>query len=1364
MATRIYQGRIVEARFEDVNMQQDKESALAALETTNRLFQDAVNYHLVALAAMAEDDKNTLGSRFKKQIRSIWEELPRGKAGACTLQQSVARTLNLPRNVSFDDAVADIFDGCERKDVLPYVEHYIIEQTKKGENSIQQKGREILPKLCNPDFDGNFDYSKKERTANAGKRKLQTELNRSDINEAELISLSQEMDLSWAVKTKSDSTHEFSLCYDADEVEEKVAESIAKLQKSIASGKIKLQYLPQCFTDKDIVSEIRKDVSSREPEKGRRLSKSSQGISVEVEQAAIYFMFYPGELSAAVLVNCLGKEKKEKNSDIVEYDLLSLDNDPMILARGDRGYIYKGYTALSNWEKLSKSMYSTEWDIHAFKEALKSLHGFDLKSKERDKECDKLVAQIRYIETGEKIKGYEEDSSDEEMTAAVLGGDARFELLKSLVKELSPDTETEYHISTRTLNDYEAVREQWLKREAESECDSQELVKIVREYQSKSRRFGSQLLFEALCQDKYRPIWHDCEPSQKGENPRSINMLRDFSKWQVLQERKKQFERPVRVTAADAMVSPRQMMYSDIKSLGKGKGCELLSGGNGGLRLQVLVQNEKGRWEAVPILVRFSAPRFVRDEMSMDAGNWLVPKTGENTSLPWLQPMMKALGCLVAPVRLERTPAVGLQIKGQGTEARFYLNFPVTLDIEALQESIGKVAIWNRQFQADIKKEEKLYLHWPATYKGSKPAWWLNENVLEHGVTALGIDLGIRSAFAWSLVGMNNQPSVKNARGEEVAGRIIGNSGNDKWYGFVLKQGLSRIPGERLRDVSGKKVSAASQPSEQDKKLARRIFDAVGITYSADDKADVLQLGNRALKAFKRLMSRLKTYLSFLARLNDSERKEEVRRHINDYFTYAETIPGVLDALKEADATRAYDLVYTEVEKIRAEMPLLAESLTSLILPRKHGHWEWIPERREGWQGSGKMCIMEGKDETRRPVYHRGGLSVARLAQLETLRQLLQSMSKVLSFVPGEPVTFGRDLKNLKVIDPCPEILEKIENMREQRVNLIAHNVVAQALGVRLIPSRDGKNADGLDVIHGEYEPIPGRKPVDFVVLENLSRYMTSLDRTPDENSSLMRWAHRQIVAKVKQLLEEVFGIPVIFTHAQYTSRFDSLTSEPGFRPSPLNIEHLEWVQKQETKGGLEKKIAEVYMAVWKQVVEERKQAKVTLLQPHHANGGEYFLSQQSGKLTLRNADMNAATNIVWRGVAAPESLHLLHRVRMDVKKSGVAPVYGNEREKGVKSAWKLKPQDSIQAEGNKISAFSVSPEWREKVFATYGNSETQYHLCHGKVLWGIMKKMHWSMCHRYNILQLKKAGIETRLIERLLIEEETDSADEIPM
>ncbi len=1350
MATRIYQGRIVDARFEDENMPQDMEPALAALETTNRLFQDAVNYHLVALAAMAEDGKETLGSRFKKQVRAIWDDLPRGKAGACTLQRSIARTLSLSDGATFDDAVAHIYEGCDRLDVLPYVEHYVIEQTQKGEGAIQQQGRELLPKLCNSDFEGNFDYSIKERKANSGKQKLLRELNRDDVSDEELYALAQEMDLSWVVKTIPNENHDEPLYYDPEEQEEKVITSIHKLLSSLDNGNLKIATLPKYVQIDGFREQMRQDLLNRMPLKGLRLAKSSRGISVDVEQAGIYFMFYPGRISAAFLASKLGKEKPKKTDEVREYDCFSLENDPLILARGKRGYVYKGFSALPNWESSDNLMYSREWDILAFKEALKTLHGFELKTKERDAERANYAAQLEYVESGKKTKDYVE--SDEEQTVAVLGGDYRFELLKKLVVEISPDSVTEYHISSRTLNDYEEVRTLWLKRELMGDCSSHDLSKIVREYQAKSKRFGSQVLFAALCQDEYRPIWHDYHAVKDEKLPRSQNILRDFSHWQYLCGQVEKYSREVRVTAADVVASPRQMIYSDLSNFGSGKGCEFIPGCEGGLRMQVVIRNGKGHWETTTIRVSFSAPRFLRDEMGQDAGKWMVPKKGINTTLPWLQPMMKALGDDIAPVRLERTPAIGLQVRGLGTEACYYLNFPVSLDVTALQKSLGKAARWAGQFLGG--RDEKLHLHWPATYKGNKQPWWEQKKEF----TVLGIDLGLRSSAAWSLLRISTCSTSPNSRGDELIGRLIGDSSNAKWYGYVVKQGLSRLPGELPRQVADKKVPAVSLASPEDIRIAKLVIEAAGAEINEDESVDVLRLGNRTLNSFKRLTSRLKTYLSFLSGLKNAERKSAVLERMADYFEYAETIPGVRALLEECKLDEVYEKVRAAAEELQHKLPKYAELVTSLILPRKHGTWKWVPEHRNGWQGSGVMRLTEEGSLPHRPVFHRGGLSVDRLTQLETLRQLLQSMGKVLSFVPGESVTFGRRLKDLKVIDPCPEILEKIENMREQRVNLIAHDIVAQALGVRLKSSRPHKNSGGLDVIHGEYERIPGREPVDFVVMENLSRYLTSLDRAPQENSGLMRWAHRQIVAKVTQLLEEIFGIPVIFTHAHYTSKFDSMTSEPGFRPMMLRPEYLKWLQRN--GKGYECKAAAVYQAIWGEVVHARKKDKVTLVLPHPTNGGELFISQQGGRFTLRNADMNAATNIAWRGLAAPESLH---RVRLDIKKTGFVPVTDNAREKSLKIEWRLSKLNSISADGNKISAFAVSPEWKDKSFAVYGNAETSAYLTYGKTLWGIMKRKQWQMCHLYNIQQLKNAGIDVRLVEQLLHADEIDTPDDIP-
>src|SRR5437899_11889948 len=114
--------------------------------------------------------------------------------------------------------------------------------------------------------------------------------------------------------------------------------------------------------------------------------------------------------------------------------------------------------------------------------------------------------------------------------------------------------------------------------------------------------------------------------------------------------------------------------------------------------------------------------------------------------------------------------------------------------------------------------------------------------------------------------------------------------------------------------------------------------------------------------------------------------------------------------------------------------------------------------------------------------------------------------------------------------------------------------ILAQALGVRLKApgsTDDEHKHRETENIHGEYERIPGRQPVDFIVLEDLSRYTTDKSRSRSENSRLMKWCHRAINEKVK-LLAEPFGIPVLEVFASYTSKFDARTGAPGFRATEV--------------------------------------------------------------------------------------------------------------------------------------------------------------------------------------------------------------------
>src|SRR5690606_18252654 len=112
------------------------------------------------------------------------------------------------------------------------------------------------------------------------------------------------------------------------------------------------------------------------------------------------------------------------------------------------------------------------------------------------------------------------------------------------------------------------------------------------------------------------------------------------------------------------------------------------------------------------------------------------------------------------------------------------------------------------------------------------------------------------------------------------------------------------------------------------------------------------------------------------------------------------------------------------------------------------------------------------------------GLSFQRITQLENLRQRCQSLNRALQHVHGKQLERKKDLP-----DPCPDLLDRLDNLKKQRVNQTAHLILAQALGVRLKPHTSDAATRAKRDIHGEYERIPGRQPVDFIVIENLKYY-----------------------------------------------------------------------------------------------------------------------------------------------------------------------------------------------------------------------------------------------------------------------------------
>ena len=323
-------------------------------------------------------------------------------------------------------------------------------------------------------------------------------------------------------------------------------------------------------------------------------------------------------------------------------------------------------------------------------------------------------------------------------------------------------------------------------------------------------------------------------------------------------------------------------------------------------------------------------------------------------------------------------------------------------------------------------------------------------------------------------------------------------------------------------------------------------------------------------------------------------------------------------------------------------------------------------------------------------------------------------------------------------------------------MNQTAHLILAQALGVRLrLHTHDAATRERRN-IHGEYEKF--REPADFLVLENLDRYLANQGRSRGENSRLMKWCHRQILGKLKQLCEP-YGLRVLETPAAYSSRFCSLTSVAGFRAMELTPDsqedfrwrkHLERLADPERAKKLSKDERQESQRV-KALFDTLQKLNAGLLENRPARpkwrtllapvaGGPIFIPMR-GK--PQQADINAAINLGLRTIAAPENheIHLRLRSKREGDKFFIRAE--NLREK---ARWKASPPEiSIP---NEKSCAELLTEARPNFFADVGNvadfdrAEIIGLPCaaaSGRGLWGTINRCDWQRVEEINRARIDK-------------------------
>ncbi len=355
------------------------------------------------------------------------------------------------------------------------------------------------------------------------------------------------------------------------------------------------------------------------------------------------------------------------------------------------------------------------------------------------------------------------------------------------------------------------------------------------------------------------------------------------------------------------------------------------------------------------------------------------------------------------------------------------------------------------------------------------------------------------------------------------------------------------------------------------------------------------------------------------------------------------------------------------------DQSVIAE-VARFVWPLQDKKWKWNSCTKDENQKIEQSYIERNElsSEPKCPIHGMRGLSMKRIRLMQDFRQCCQSLAKLeRRFYTEEqhglepsPVRPGD-----RIYEPAQAFIDKINALREQRVNQTAHMILAEALGLELMKPTDvtidEKSKWQLKSerdLHGRYEK---KKPrVAAIVLEDLSRYRTSQDRSRYENSQLMEWSHRAVIGKLQDMAQ-VFGVQIITVDARFSSRFCSRTGVPGIRCAQVSkgfANEYPWKKwKEETIGKADKdgkrqstdRARMISLAAEKLNLSDNP--KATLVLP--MDGGPAFLpviTRDSNKDGVQeNADIGAAVNIGLRAVTHPDHLDVFPVLRTEAKADG---------------------------------------------------------------------------------------------------------------
>lgn len=1405
---RIYQGRVSNVKIPSGNKDnpwQPLPNWQDALWQHHELFQDAVNYYTLALAAMAADlqpdtPKGKAALAWREQVRENWLDGFRKAVRYDGPHKRLAKWLNVDANIADEHAAFDASamailkangstPAQRAKALLQLLE-------EADQSDLNQLCVSRLPWLCTPH--GKLDATPKNVAQAQEGQMLQSIREIHEADASQISALADRLNLGCFV---TQSPKERMVGAEARGEAERLFKSAAAKAKS-------LNAVAEQFTKQ--LDKLGDQLAL--PRLGRK-PKGAYPLAVVFKLSPTVETWEAFKAATASL-----RKKADKLKDAPAE--IAADFIAEVRTEADQP-VFDYFTSRALFREPDNEDRAVwfDFDLVAFIEAIKSPHRYFQDTLTREKDAEGLRKKLAEME-GRGGKADDEHDEDEEFASGFgFEGDGRITLLRELVTDTlgyvaeaenpgeNPER-IEYTIQERTLRGFEEIKEKWHKLAEKNQATPEKLIEALNEQQAKQRDdFGSATLYRALTQPKYHPIWRD-PGTQKWHTSDPLKAWRAYKELQFELADK---ERKIRFTPAHPEHSPRYFIIPKQGRFGSDH-----QSGQLAFTCGVVLQGEKGL-EATEVRITYSAPRLRRDALRRDGNEDL-------ESAPWLQPMMQALGLPEADHQDFSNCRVTLQ---PDSPTNIQLTFPVEITTEKIEAALNYRTKWdyrisgkNRQMnfaQFNYSASEpraETSLRWPSdiefakeagTARKSEPVPWHQKF---NRFSTLATDLGQRDAGAFARllascdISLSSRPT-----------RFIGKTGDKEWRAALERSGLFRLPGEDALVWRAKSPLDENNPEDSGEPFDYReeLWGERGRPardWEANETAELMALlevpiDNEELSLLQdnwrtelsfpeqngKLLIAVRRYQSRISRLHrwcwflkgDEKQQKSAFEEISECEDTRLISAERRDAAKKRDP-RLLEHLEAQLRDRLKLAPSLLVRVANRVLPLRGRSWHWGKHPLATDENLIHQLTQRGPslDSKERPVWLRGqrGLSLERIEQIEELRKRFQSLNQTLRRKIGGKPPIRRDES---VPDPCPDLLDKLDNLKEQRVSQTAHMILAEALGLRLAPPPANKKALRKERDqHGVYEKILDKQgnwigPVDFIVIEDLSRYRATQGRAPRENSRLMKWCHRAVRDKLKQLCE-VFGLPVLETPAAYSSRFCSRSGVPGFRAEEVAAGFTKtgqwaWLAgKKDEKGNptaeaqrlqeLDQTLAKTQAeleAIWAPEKRPGKCPKRTLLVP--ASVAPIFVpitDKASGadmQPAVVQSDINAAINLALRAVADPNvwSIHPRLRTQRDKKDGSLAT--REKRKFGEKNPPRLtvtvgespikdsaNPNFFADFAGLVDLAGQIDLAWlkQEWTSATLPEGKAApVRLLHSKSFWGTVKAAQWKRIEAINSARL---------------------------